>query len=272
MSHYTGPILPSESLHQIDTPGFDCTDFRQPAHLSIPRHSHPSPILLFVLGGCLIERYTRRSLEYSPATVVFRPAGELHQHDYGKAGTRCLAVAIQNEILQESPELRRLSVNLTHLHDASMFALGLKILREMHGHESVAGVSIEELLYKALAYLGRLKANEKGRIAPHWLSRARDLIHDCFLEELSLSQIAASVGVHPIYLAGTFRKYYGETVGNTIRKLRFHYALAQLTKADKRLTQLALDSGFFDHSHFTNFIKRQTGMTPSQLRKMIHQE
>ncbi|MBI3758432.1 MAG: AraC family transcriptional regulator, partial [Deltaproteobacteria bacterium] len=44
---------------------------------------------------------------------------------------------------------------------------------------------------------------------PHWLAQARHILDRDFRESLTTTQIARSVGVHPVYLAQVFRQYFG---------------------------------------------------------------
>jgi AraC-like DNA-binding protein len=54
---------------------------------------------------------------------------------------------------------------------------------------------------------------------------------------LSLSFIAQSVGVHPVHLAHSFRRYYRCSVGEYVRRLRIGFACRQLSKTDTPLVQ-----------------------------------
>ncbi len=100
-----------------------------------------------------------------------------------------------------------------------------------------------------------------------WLLQARDLLHDRFSEDLSLSEVAAAVGVHPVHLARVFRKEYGCTLGDYIRKLRVEFACRKLANSETPLAQIALLSGYSDQSHFSNAFRRQMGMTPGEFRR-----
>jgi AraC family transcriptional regulator len=95
------------------------------------------------------------------------------------------------------------------------------------------------------------------------------MIVENFPEMLKLTQIAAEVGVHPVYLATAFRQKFGVTIGEFVRKLRIEHACAELMKGDLPLTAIALQAGFVDQSHFSKVFKLYVGMTPHKYRKIV---
>ena len=90
-----------------------------------------------------------------------------------------------------------------------------------------------------------------------------------FSETLTLEEIAAVAGVHPVHLASVFRRHYGCTVGDAVRRLRIDYACRQLARSEVSLAEIALDAGFASQSHFTRTFRRLTGTTPAQYRKIF---
>lgn len=46
------------------------------------------------------------------------------------------------------------------------------------------------------------------------LERAREYVHQRFRDRITMHDIASSAGIHPVHLGQSFRRQYGETVGN----------------------------------------------------------
>lgn len=110
-----------------------------------------------------------------------------------------------------------------------------------------------------------------GGQLPPWLKQARDLLHDQFSESMSLARVAESVGVHPVYLASEFRRRFGSTVGEYVRRLRIEYACREISACSEApLAQIALTAGFSSQSHFSKTFKRLTGMTPLEYRRLCN--
>jgi AraC family transcriptional regulator len=104
---------------------------------------------------------------------------------------------------------------------------------------------------------------------PLWLRQVREALHEQFAEPLSLANIAGLAGVHAAHLAKMFRKHYGCTLGEYIRRLRLEYAAQLLARSEKTLSAIALAAGFYDQSHFANLFKHRFGITPGVFRASL---
>jgi AraC family transcriptional regulator len=94
-----------------------------------------------------------------------------------------------------------------------------------------------------------------------------DLLRERCCDPWSLADVATEAGVHPGYLASAFRRHFGCTVGEFIRRQRIALACRALADGNKPLADVALLAGFADQSHFTRTFKRQLGLTPAAYRK-----
>jgi AraC family transcriptional regulator len=80
------------------------------------------------------------------------------------------------------------------------------------------------------------------------------------------SELATTVGVHPVHLSRAFRAAYGCTPGEYLRRLRIEHAQRLLAESRMPLAQVACAVGYYDQSHFTAVFRRLTGSTPAQYR------
>ncbi len=110
--------------------------------------------------------------------------------------------------------------------------------------------------------------NSGDRI-PQWLERVRNNLEQRFAEPLKLSEIAAEAGVHPVHLAREFRKHYGTSVGEYLRRVRIEYACRELMGSNVAVTNIAFAAGFADQSHFSRTFKRLCGTTPGRYRASV---
>lgn len=104
----------------------------------------------------------------------------------------------------------------------------------------------------------------------HCVRRAKALLHDCPEGRLSLSQIAADLGVTPIYLTQCFKRSEGMPLYRYQTLLRLGRALDRLPDRED-ITDLAFELGYSSHSHFTSVFRSEVGMTPSQYRSVARQ-
>jgi AraC family transcriptional regulator len=124
---------------------------------------------------------------------------------------------------------------------------------------------VEGLILEFLGNASRSLFRPPARTPP-WLERARDLCHAHFAEQLTLGDIAKSVGAHPTHIARSFKKHYGATVGEYIRGLRLDWAAARLESTDDSIADIAAAAGFYDQSHFSHNFKKYLGVTPVEFR------
>jgi len=81
----------------------------------------------------------------------------------------------------------------------------------------------------------------------------------------SLTELAAALDCSPFHLSRIFRAATGLGLRHYLRRLRCRLAADRLRRGADDLTDLALDLGFCDHSHFTNAFRREWGVPPSRL-------
>lgn len=64
-----------------------------------------------------------------------------------------------------------------------------------------------------------------------------------------------------------YRVAFGITPGQAIRNERTNYAKHYLAETDHSISEVAGLCGYSNQSKFSNFFKRETGITPMQYRK-----
>jgi AraC-like DNA-binding protein len=84
----------------------------------------------------------------------------------------------------------------------------------------------------------------------------------------TLAEIAADVGVSPVYLTQVFQQVEGLPLYRYQLRLRLARALDLLGEYDD-LSQLALDLGFSSHSHFSAAFQQAYGRSPSEFREAV---
>ncbi|MBF9255031.1 helix-turn-helix domain-containing protein [Pontibacter sp. 172403-2] len=85
--------------------------------------------------------------------------------------------------------------------------------------------------------------------------------------QLSINEIAKRNFTSIRQLERNFKTHVGITPKAYANIVRFQNALTRIKNLDnnKSLLDIAFECGFYDHSHLTNEIKRNTGLSPSQL-------
>ena len=241
-------------------------------HSRLPRHAHENSYFCFGLQGVYTERYGKREVVCRPSGLTFRSSDQTHEALVHSADTRVFVLEISSQWIDR---LRADSLTLGsefEFYGGTLTRLCARLNREFHKTDSAAKLAIEGLALELLAEATRQAARQPGQgigAAPLWLRQAREMVIEHFSETIKLTQIAAEVGVHPVYLATAFRQKFGVTIGEFVRKLRIEHACTELKKEDLALSSIALQAGFADQSHFSKVFKSYVGMTPREYRTVV---
>jgi AraC-like DNA-binding protein len=98
------------------------------------------------------------------------------------------------------------------------------------------------------------------------VDRAKLVLTSDLARRWTLAEIAAEVGVSPVYLTQAFQAVEGVPLYRYQLRLRLARALDLLGEYDD-LTALGLDLGFSSHSHFSAAFKQAYGRTPAEFRR-----
>jgi AraC family transcriptional regulator len=266
MRAMSSPITLEAQDRSIETTDLVLTEtIRQPG-LVLPRHCHKYTNIALVIQGSFIETVAQDPYEVSPASLILRPAGEMHTNRYGRAEARCLVIEVKPPRLEMIRQVSPVLDCAAHIRGGWVTVLAQRLAQEFQMKDSASPLAIEALTLDLLAQASRRSPENASSSKPRWLRRARELIREQFAQPLSLSYVAESVGVHPSHLARMFRRHYQCTVGDYMRRLRLETAVEELIHSDKSLAEIALSAGFYDQSHFTHAFRLRFGLTPSDFR------
>lgn len=91
-------------------------------------------------------------------------------------------------------------------------------------------------------------------------------ISQCYLDRLTIPEIATAVDLHPDYAATLFKKTFGTTIVTFITRHRVAHAQRLLLTTDQQIIRIASESGFDSLSRFNRAFKQFTGVTPREYR------
>jgi AraC family transcriptional regulator len=255
----------TKSLRVAD---FILTESAFDPHSRLPRHAHENSYFCFGLQGVYTERYGSREVVCRPSALTFRASSQTHEAIVHGADTRVFMLEISSRWI-EKLRADSLALRITsEFCGGALPQLCARLYREFNKTDTAAKLAIEGLTLELLAEAARQPYKGIGA-APTWLRQAREIIVERFPETLKLTQIAAEVGVHPVYLATVFRQKFGVTIGEFVRRLRIEHACAELMNGELPLAAIATQAGFADQSHFSKVFKLYVGMTPHKYRKLV---
>lgn len=246
----------------------DCilTEYSYLPGTRVERHSHPLPYFNLILEGAYDETHRSQVRECKPFMLLFHPEGEVHTDRFLGTDCRIFSFELKRPWLERA---RQHSLGLEHrleFYPGTAVSLASRLYRELYATDTASPLAVEGLLLEIVAEVARYSPPGSGRKPPRWLERAKELLDANFSETVSLGAVAEVAGVHPVHVSREFRRYYGQCVGDYVRRLRVEFACRELIASEKPLVEIAAAAGFADQGHFTRSFKRSTGLTPARYR------
>jgi AraC family transcriptional regulator len=227
-------------------------------------HSHENAhITLFMKGGTL-EKRKNTYHTISPEKLLFYHSDELHLNYETQFPSNNINIEIEPEILIEYSFTESMFEQAVH-DNAKVKFLILKMYKEclMKDHFTNDAIS---MLFTQLS--GQLERKERALHFPRWIKQLHELLNDCWDENPCLHDLAGELNVNHITISKYFPKYFGCTLGEYMRRLKIDHSIGLIREHGQSLTEVALQCGFADQSHFIRIFKDQTGFLPKQFQKM----
>jgi AraC family transcriptional regulator len=224
-------------------------------------HEHETTFVSFLLAGAYVEVSQQEERVCSSGTVIWHPKTEAHADRFHSGGGHVLDLEIDPAWLDDAVrELKQVS-RARMFCGGLPYALGLRMYREL----SSDAYRVEDV---ATELLGFFFTGPLDRHPPGWFNRVLEICSDTDQQELSLASLALAVGVHPVHLARSFRRFLGCTFGDHLAKIRIRKAF-ELLNSSMPIVEVAYACGFADHAHLCRAFKQSTGLTPSVFRGTV---
>ncbi|HSE65873.1 MAG TPA: AraC family transcriptional regulator, partial [Gemmatimonadales bacterium] len=195
-----------------------------------------------------------------------------------EGGDACLSISIGPELLGElaprdqlregdPPAFRRLHLRIDPRAQVLVALLRHGLLR--HAAEPLEGETLAfTLMRRALGE--RTSHATRGSFGRQKLvDRTKLVLSSDVARRWTLAEIAAEVGVSPVYLTQVFAQVEAVPLYRYHLRLRLARALDLLGQYDN-LSALSIDLGFSSHSHFTAAFRQAYGRTPAEFQQSAH--
>lgn len=100
------------------------------------------------------------------------------------------------------------------------------------------------------------------------INEIKNYLNENYLDNIMLNDLATMAEVSKYNLIRQFEKCNGLSPHKYITNLRINNA-KKLLRKNKNFVEIALESGFYDQSHFTKCFKEYTGVTPLEYKSCV---
>lgn len=200
-----------------------------------------------------------------PFAVLMTPA-DLHRVEVGiPSDALSVKIAFTDDILDDTVARRLQGALLVFPSDAPGVA---ELFRQLTLARPVAEQAV---LLRALVLL----LVENGRSLPSLpttagactVARAVTIIGDEFHTDLTLSALAKRLNVSYHHLCASFKERLGVPFSAYLTDVRLRHAAIMLENGSKSITEIAMDCGYRNLSHFLRSFKKRFQKTPKEYRK-----
>jgi AraC family transcriptional regulator len=106
----------------------------------------------------------------------------------------------------------------------------------------------------------------RGGLGPARLRRIRELVQEKMEDELTLEELAGSVGLSVAHFSQMFRRSTGESPHQYVLRHRVERAKQMLRTAEARVLDVAVACGFKTQQHFARVFRGMCGASPTEYR------
>jgi len=283
--------LPQHSAGEFDRIVFNYGSVRIGAFRCHPNHarfhdSGPATNCCFVFPrtAVKIQHENAPAFVANPNVVTFYNSGQAYRRNaISPEGDRCDWFGVDADIVLEAVQALDPKVNSRPEHpfrftrsscDPSTYLLQRRVYTRISSEKVQDPLAVEECVLHLLerilsfAYTDHLNTESLGN-RPQRCNIIHDLeeiLSQCWEEPLTIREIAGKVGLTPYHVCRLFRAATGTTLHQYRQRLRLRGSLESVIESRRPLIDIALDSGFASHSHFTNAFHREFAETPSAVR------
>jgi AraC-like DNA-binding protein len=230
-----------------------------------PMHYHENPYFMYVIAGNMVDVNKSGASLLPPGSLMFLNWEEIHRTEKKSNQGRGFHLQIERKWLKAQDINASLWEGSQVLNHPDFHLQLSKIHYEFRQADNFSILSIELLVLELCGMLTD-KFIVPLKHPPQWLNQLKEILHDS-TENLSLTELSAELGIHPVHISRTVPAFLDSTLGEYRRKLRVSKALPLLLNQEASLAQIAFESGFSDQSHFNRVFKSYYGQTPARFQK-----
>lgn len=244
--------------------GVSIIETRYTQQVSENWHSHQNAHITLFLTGGTIEKRKHKTQAVHPGSILFYHSDEIHLNTKTLFPSKNINIEFNDNFLQQhiisEDQLQACTANV----DKAKLVI-LKIYKETIINDEFSSDSINMLLSDYATDKNFALGFSRQ---PQWVSSLFELLNDCWQESPSLENLSKTLNINPITISKYFPKHFGCTYGEYMRRLKISRAIDLVQQTPYSLTEIALQCGFADQSHFIRTFKEQTRFLPKEFRKL----
>ncbi|GEJ46430.1 AraC family transcriptional regulator [Chryseobacterium sp. ON_d1] len=254
-----------ETNQMINLEGLTITDTEY-THPYVDWHYHENAYFTFLLQGNMTEGNRKETYGCSAGTLLYHHWEDPHYNIKPDIFTRGFHIEITQDWLDRFDIQKNKAEGSFSIKNPALKLLVYQLFKETKMNNNSLEANVNQLLLHLFGELTCEKENKERK--PVWVGQINEILHESITEKLTLSGISKTLNIHPVHLSRDFHKYFHCNLGEYLRKIKVSQSMKLLTTPSS-LTDIALECGFADQSHFTRCFKENIGITPLKYRNLL---
>lgn len=155
-------------------------------------------------------------------------------------------------------------VNQRDIKEKVAFKIGLNILYNPRLEDSWSHVA--DYLIRLSDELFDLQKSEQQQFSSNIIDFLMKYMNNHIAEDVSLTKLSEVSGYNAVYLTRVFKKKTGETINDYMSRKKLGYIKKLMSDDKMSIGDISEKAGFEYRSYFNKFIRKNTGMSPQELR------
>ncbi len=252
----------------------------QPVQSYQPVETGPMPGdfgLLVILEG-EIELHSRDDGRLARETgrqgsIAILDGDALRRFERLEGGARAAAINISPAWLERAELTDRLQ-RMKFVQDETVRRMTLAISDEVAAGVPSGSAFAEAMSLALLDHVfdrygvsGRRRRPVRGRLSASQQARLGEHVRANLAADLSLTSLAAEVGISPRHFVTLFRRAFGTSPHRYVLEQRVGAGERLIAQGERDLAAIALTVGFSSQSHFTTAFRAARGITPARFAR-----
>jgi len=249
-----------EDIKSINTENFNISLTSHNPNFHIPKHTHHKPYLCLLVRGSYVEDSKTQTI-LSAGNIIFRRANYEHSNKFYNNRGICLNIEIND------------SEDFKILNDGnnSMFERKQKGTVDIYNLLYAFKNDIPSDVLNIYCFESILSYFDKHNVQKNlsWIIKVKEFLNDDPFSNISLNKLSKEIQLHPNYIVRKFKEVTGYKLSEYLSRIRIEYAIQKLLQSEESITDIALNTGFYDQSHFNHNFKKYFPISPKPFLNRI---
>ena len=161
--------------------------------------------------------------------------------------------------------------------DREVMETGVPIIERIYGFVADRSTDLNCVTVRPVVTVGGKRIGtatiywraQQKMLPARWYNPIRKAIihlNDHYGENITIEELAGIARYSVAQFRRLFHTLVGQAPSEYVTSIRINAAKTLLRTTDKRIIDIAIETGFFDHSHFIRTFRHRVGITPAKYR------